>query len=166
MWRRNQQIHQKRNISSSLFWFHLFVVNSGAPDPFSPLILGKGSYSLVRPSLFHYASTPEEYQRYRWRHLFLFFDFEFISDFVRRLGDVIQWVLEGKMKIQIGGIYQLNDAVKAHEDLEGRGTVGKLLLRVGNSGHFWRINHTLFSLIQSNLAKVKMRWTWCYEVLP
>jgi hypothetical protein len=28
------------------------------------MLLGKGSFSLIRPSLFHYAASPEEYQKY------------------------------------------------------------------------------------------------------
>ena len=39
------------------------------------------------------------------------------------------------MKVQIGGVYALRDAAKAHEDLEGRSTLGKLLLRVEEAGN-------------------------------
>lgn len=35
---------------------------------------------------------------------------------------------EGKLDVRIGGRYPLTDARKAHEDLQGRRTTGKLLL--------------------------------------
>lgn len=43
----------------------------------------------------------------------------------RRLFD---WVTEGKLKVHIGGIYDLKDATLAHNDMESRKTSGKLLL--------------------------------------
>jgi NADPH2:quinone reductase len=84
--------------------------NASGPVPeFAPLILSqKGSLFLTRPSLAHYAQTAEEIA---WR-----------------AGDVFKWVADGKLKIHIHKIYALSDAAQAHRDLEGRKTVGKLLL--------------------------------------
>ena len=63
---------------------------------------------LTRPTLGHHIATPEEF---RWRC-----DELFSADHRRALD------------VRIGGRYPLADARKAHEDLEGRRTTGKLLL--------------------------------------
>jgi NADPH2:quinone reductase len=39
-------------------------------------------------------------------------------------------VKDGKLKIKVHKIYPLEDVRRAHEDLEGRKTTGKLLLRL------------------------------------
>ena len=84
--------------------------NASGPVPdFAPLILSqKGSLFLTRPSLAHYALTAEEIA---WR-----------------AGDVLKWIADGKLKLHIHKVYSLSDAAQAHRDLEGRKTVGKLLL--------------------------------------
>ncbi|HYL37049.1 MAG TPA: quinone oxidoreductase [Bryobacteraceae bacterium] len=84
--------------------------NSSGPVPdFAPLILSqKGSLFLTRPSLAHYAATPEELA---WR-----------------AGDVLNWIGQGKLKLHIHKVYRLADSPQAHRDLEGRKTSGKLLL--------------------------------------
>ena len=38
-------------------------------------------------------------------------------------------VKDGKLKVKIHKVYELKDAAKAQDDLEGRGTMGKLLLK-------------------------------------
>lgn len=38
-------------------------------------------------------------------------------------------VKDGKLKVKIWKTYDLKDAKTVHEDLEGRGTTGKLLLK-------------------------------------
>ena len=43
---------------------------------------------------------------------------------------VLEMVKEGKLKIKIHKIYPLSEAKTAQEDLEGRRTTGKLLLKV------------------------------------
>jgi len=45
-----------------------------------------------------------------------------------RAGDVLRWVGSGELRIHIGRRYPLADAHRAHEDLEGRRSTGKLLL--------------------------------------
>jgi len=84
--------------------------NASGPVPdFPPLMLSqKGSLFLTRPSLAHYAATPEELA---WR-----------------AGDVLKWVGQGKLKLHIHKVYPFADAAQAHRDLEGRKTTGKLLL--------------------------------------
>jgi len=85
---------------------------SGAVTEFSPLTLSqKGSLFLTRPTLANYSATVEELD---WR-----------------AGDVLNWVGQGKLKLHIHKVYPLAEAGQAHRDLEGRGTTGKLLLRVG-----------------------------------
>ena len=41
---------------------------------------------------------------------------------------LFEWIADGKLKVRIGGEYQLADAAKAHADMESRKTTGKLLL--------------------------------------
>ncbi len=87
----------------------LFGQSSGPVPPFDPTILNaKGSLFLTRPSLAHYCQTREE--------------------LLWRVGDVLGWVASGALKLRIGGTYPLADAARAHRDLEGRKTTGKLLL--------------------------------------
>jgi NADPH2:quinone reductase len=67
-----------------------------------------GSLFLTRPTLRHYTARREE--------------------LLARAGEVFGWVADGKLHVRIGGRYPLEDARRAHEDLEGRRTTGKLLL--------------------------------------
>jgi len=87
----------------------LFGGSSGAVPPFDPIILSqKGSLFLTRPSLTHYIATREE--------------------LVARSGAVLGMIAAGKLKLRIEHIYPLAEAQRAHRDLEGRKTTGKLLL--------------------------------------
>jgi NADPH2:quinone reductase len=87
----------------------LFGGSSGAVPPFDLIKLSqKGSLFVTRPTLGHYIATRDELE---WR-----------------AGEVMDWVGSGKLKISVGHTYKLNEAGKAHEDLEGRRTTGKLLL--------------------------------------
>ncbi|MFI9816767.1 quinone oxidoreductase family protein [Saccharothrix variisporea] len=87
----------------------LFGASSGPVPPLDPQRLNQaGSVYLTRPSLGAYTATREELE---WRARELFAAVE-----------------AGDLKIRIGGRYALADARKAHEDLEGRRTTGKLLL--------------------------------------
>ena len=82
---------------------------SGPVDPIAPLLLSaKGSIYLTRPKLADYSSTPEEL---KWR-----------------AGDVLGWIALGKLRITIEREYSLAEAGRAHDDLAGRKTSGKLLL--------------------------------------
>ncbi|MFI0464711.1 MULTISPECIES: quinone oxidoreductase family protein [Saccharopolyspora] len=87
----------------------LFGASSGPVPPVDPQRLNAaGSVFLTRPSLAHHILTREELD---WRAEELF-----------------AWIAAGTLKIRIGGTYPLPDARRAHEDLEGRRTTGKLLL--------------------------------------
>jgi NADPH2:quinone reductase len=82
---------------------------SGPVDPIQPLVLSqKGSIFLTRPKLADYVAAEDEL---RWR-----------------AGDVLNSVASGQLKITIEREYSLADAARAHEDLAGRKTSGKLLL--------------------------------------
>ena len=82
---------------------------SGAPEPLEVATLAaKGSLYVQRPTLKTYARTPELLQP-RARH-------------------VLDLVADGTLDVRIGATYPLDDARRAHEDLEARRTTGKLLL--------------------------------------
>jgi NADPH2:quinone reductase len=46
----------------------------------------------------------------------------------QRAGAVLGMIRDGKLKLRIEHVYPLADAQKAHRDLEGRKTTGKILL--------------------------------------
>lgn len=87
----------------------LFGASSGPVPPFDPQVLNrKGSLFLTRPTLGHYVATRDE--------------------LLERAGSVLDQVARGTLDVRIGGRYPLADAARAHEDLEGRRTTGKLLV--------------------------------------
>ena len=89
----------------------LYGAASGQPDPLELMRLDRaGSVFVTRPSLRHYTATRDE--------------------LLSRARDVFRWVEEGELEVRIGDRYGLEDARRAHEDLAGRRTTGKLLLQV------------------------------------
>jgi NADPH:quinone reductase len=87
----------------------LFGAASGRVPPFDPMRLEDGgSLYLTRPSIRHYTATREE--------------------LIDRARDVFTWIAEGTLEVRIGARYPLDEARRAHEDLEGRRSSGKLLL--------------------------------------
>ena len=87
----------------------LFGGSSGAVPPFDLMVLSqKGSLFVTRPTLAHYTATREE--------------------LVARSGAVFGMMKSGKLKLRIEHTYRLAEAQRAHRDLEGRKTTGKLLL--------------------------------------
>ena len=87
----------------------LFGGSSGAVPPFDLITLSqKGSLYVTRPSLGSYIATREE--------------------LVARSGAVFGMIEAGKLKLRIEYTYPLAEAQRAHRDLEGRKTTGKLLL--------------------------------------
>lgn len=52
------------------------------------------------------------------------------EEFEHYTGDLFRIMQAGELKIRIHKVYELQDARAAHEDLEGRRTTGKLLLRI------------------------------------
>jgi NADPH2:quinone reductase len=87
----------------------LFGAASGPVPPVDAQRLNSaGSVFLTRPKLADYVATREELT---WR-----------------AGEVFDAILEGSLRISIGGRYPLTDAGRAHQDLQSRRTTGKLLL--------------------------------------
>ena len=87
----------------------LYGGSSGAVPPFDPIVLTqKGSLFLTRPSLANYIASREE--------------------LVARSGAVFGMIAAGKLKLRIEHKYPLSEAQRAHRDLQGRKTTGKLLL--------------------------------------
>ncbi len=87
----------------------LFGGSSGAVPPFDLILLSqKGSLYVTRPSLVNYIATREE--------------------LVARSSAVFNMIAAGKLKLRIEHTYPLAEAQRAHRDLEGRKTTGKLLL--------------------------------------
>ncbi|MFD8495347.1 quinone oxidoreductase family protein [Amycolatopsis sp. NPDC059657] len=90
-------------------YFVLFGAASGPVPPLDPQRLNAGgSLYLTRPTSAHYTRTREELD---WRAAELF-----------------SAIKDGSLSIRIGGRYPLTEAARAHEDLQGRRTTGKLLL--------------------------------------
>jgi NADPH2:quinone reductase len=87
----------------------LYGQSSGPVPPLDLQILNsRGGLFVTRPSLGQYAADREELL---WRAESLF-----------------SWIGQGNLDVRIGGAYHLEDAARAHQDLEGRGTTGKLIL--------------------------------------
>jgi NADPH2:quinone reductase len=87
----------------------LYGQSSGSVDLLDPQVLNqKGSLFLTRPTLAHYAATRAELEM--------------------RAGEVLGWIRERRIEVRIGKEFSLADAAEAHRQLEGRRTVGKLLL--------------------------------------
>lgn len=82
---------------------------SGAVPPVAPLDLMKaGSIFLTRPTLFDYIETREE--------------------LVARADQIFAHIANGNLNIRIGKTFALEDAQAAHEFLESRKSIGKLLI--------------------------------------
>ena len=89
----------------------LFGQSSGSVAPVDPATLNaKGSLFLTRPSLAHHILSREE--------------------ILWRAGDLMNYIASGIVAVRIAGTYPLAEAADAHKDLEGRKTLGKLLLKV------------------------------------
>ena len=87
----------------------LFGGSSGQVPPVNPQRLNSGgSLFLTRPTLAHYIADRAELL---WRS-----------------GDLFRWIGKGELNVRIGAEYPLADASRAHEDLAGRRTTGKLVL--------------------------------------
>ena len=87
----------------------LFGGSSGPVPPFDLIQLSqKGSLYVTRPMLGSYIATREE--------------------LLARSGAVFAMIASGKLKLRIEHTYPLAEAQRAHRELEGRKTTGKLLL--------------------------------------
>lgn len=52
------------------------------------------------------------------------------ADLEKYTSELFDLVVSKKIEVKIHKIYPLKDAAQAHIDLEGRGTTGKLLLKI------------------------------------
>ncbi|MFI7610657.1 quinone oxidoreductase family protein [Nonomuraea terrae] len=87
----------------------LYGAASGPVPPVDPQILNRqGSLFLTRPTLIHHIADREE--------------------LLRRASDLFGWIAAGRLRISVSHRYPLAEAGRAHEDLAGRRTTGKLLL--------------------------------------
>ena len=87
----------------------LYGGSSGAVPPFDLIQLStKGSLFVTRPTMKDYTVTR--------------------ADLEWRAGDILGWVADGSLKLRLEHNYPLEDAQRAHRDLEGRKTTGKVLL--------------------------------------
>jgi NADPH2:quinone reductase len=87
----------------------LFGASSGPVPPFDPQRLNAaGSVFLTRPTLLHYTRTPDEFS---WR-----------------AGELLDAISTGTLTVTVSNRYPLADAADAHRDLEGRKTVGSVVL--------------------------------------
>lgn len=78
--------------------------------PLDILRLGPKNVKLVRPVVFNYLTSREDLESY-----------------TKELFDL---VTSTKVNVKIHEVYPLQEAARAHADLEGRKTTGKLLLKV------------------------------------
>ncbi|MCF6385996.1 quinone oxidoreductase [Mycobacterium sp. MBM] len=87
----------------------LFGAASGPVPPFDPQRLNTaGSVFLTRPSLGAYTRTADEFS---WR-----------------AGELINAIADGSISITVSERYPLAEAARAHTDLQGRKTVGSVVL--------------------------------------
>jgi len=89
----------------------VFYGNASGPVPAIPLpkLTAKNS-KICRPTLVNYTTTREELEYYA--------------------NEVFSAVKSGDLKVKVHKVYPLRDAKEAHDDLEGRRTTGKLLLKL------------------------------------
>jgi NADPH:quinone reductase len=90
----------------------MLVAYGAASGPVPPFDIQRlapaGSLYITRPTLAHYTRDRAE--------------------LLARAEAVLRLVATGRLHVHVGGRYPLDDAQQAHRDLEGRVTVGKLLL--------------------------------------
>jgi NADPH:quinone reductase len=83
---------------------------SGPVPPFQINRLNPSNISIMRASVMGYIVTREELEYYA-------------KETLERIND-------GRLRINIHKVYELEDVKAAHDDLEGRKTTGKLLLKL------------------------------------
>ena len=87
----------------------LFGAASGPVPPVDPQRLNAaGSVYLTRPNLAHYTRTPDEFS---WR-----------------AGELLTAIADGTLSVTVSHRYRLHEAQQAHRDLQGRQTVGSVVL--------------------------------------
>jgi NADPH2:quinone reductase len=87
----------------------LFGASSGPVPPLDPQRLNAaGSLFLTRPTLVHHTRTADE--------------------FAWRAGELLDSIAAGTINVTVSEHYQLENAEQAHRDLQGRKTVGSVVL--------------------------------------
>lgn len=84
-------------------------LTQGAVPPFTIARLGAKNVRLMRPRLFPFVEERKDLERYA--------------------DELFGMIRDGKLKIR-SKVYPLSDAAKAQEDLEGRKSIGKLVLSI------------------------------------
>ena len=83
---------------------------SGAVPPFPVLrLIGKSAY-VTRPKLLDYTSSRDE--------------------LLMRSGDIMTWVADGRLKVGVDEVFDIEDASKGHEYLESGASTGKVLYKL------------------------------------
>ncbi|RYP71366.1 hypothetical protein DL771_004854 [Monosporascus sp. 5C6A] len=85
---------------------------SGAVPPLTIARLAAKNIRLMRPSMFSSIVTREELETYT--------------------DELFRFILENNLDVRIHDVYPLSEVARAHQDLEGRKTTGKLLLDPSN----------------------------------
>ncbi|MBZ5644954.1 MAG: quinone oxidoreductase [Acidobacteriia bacterium] len=85
-----------------------YGMSGGDPEPVDPRLLMDESKTLTGGDLWNVLTSHDER--------------------VRRAGELFAAVRRGELTVTIGGTFALADGRRAHETLEGRGSIGKLLL--------------------------------------
>jgi NADPH2:quinone reductase len=87
----------------------LFGASSGPVPPVDPQRLNAaGSVYLTRPTLVHFTRTGEEFA---WRS-----------------GELFAAIADGLLSVTVSRSYPLAEAAQSHRDLQGRQTVGSIVL--------------------------------------
>jgi NADPH:quinone reductase len=87
----------------------LIMEQSGAVPPLAIGRLSAKNIKVLRPTLFNYIHTREEFEQYS--------------------ADLFDLIIKDKLNVRIHETYPLAEVARAHTDLEGRKTTGKLLLK-------------------------------------
>lgn len=82
----------------------LFGQASGPVPPIDPALLARGSLRLTRPSLFHFIATHDELQA--------------------SAAAVFERIADGRLRLPVERRYRLDEAGRAHAELESRATTG------------------------------------------
>jgi NADPH2:quinone reductase len=89
--------------------FVLYGASGGALNSINPRPPGSpGSISFIRPGLADFIATRAEFEG--------------------RVTDLFAWLRDGRLKLEIGGRFPLDQAAEAHRAIESRATTGKLVL--------------------------------------
>ena len=89
-------------------WVSFGQASGPVPEFKISLLSQKGSLYATRPSLFHYTEARK--------------------DLVSGANELFEMVTSGKVKVAVNQTYQLDEAARAHRDLEGRLTTGSTVL--------------------------------------